>query len=188
MKPTTNLKRRDFLTLGGIATALPITLPLVAFTKQINSVNEGRRVVTGINGSGKSIIVNDGFVPENARWSEPNIRRSGSDLWIGHQVPVDLNDNTDPIIGYSSTTEPPQGGVTVRIVTWEPGFSYPFHSTATIDFIFVISGKLELLLDEGSTIVAPGDTVIQRGTNHGWRVAGDEPCTVAAVLLSALKE
>ena len=146
MKPTTKLKRREFLTLGGIATALPFTLPLVAFTKQTNSVNEGRRVVTGLKSSGKSIIVSDGLVPENARNPEPKTSNSYSDLWIEHQVPVDLNDNKDPLIGYSVTTEPPQGGVTARIVTWEPGFSYPTHRTETIDFIFVISGKLELVL------------------------------------------
>lgn len=188
MKTTANLKRRDFLTKGGLAAMLPFTMPLVGFSNQSDSIREGRRVVTGLNSSGKSIVVSDGLVPENARSSGPKTGNSFSDLWIEEQVPVDLNGDTEPLIGYSVKTEPSQGGVTARIVTWEPGFSYPMHKTATLDFIFVISGQLELILEEGATIIAPGDAVIQRGTNHGWRVVGDEPCTVAAILLSALKE
>jgi len=187
MNTKTSLKRRDFLTKGGFAAILPFTIPLVGFSNQSNSIREGRRVVTGLNSSGKSIIISDGLVPENARSSGPKSRNSFSDLWIEHQVPVDLNGETEPLIGYSIKTEPSQGGVTARILTWQPGFSYPMHKTATLDFIFVISGQLELILEEGSTIIAPGDAVIQRGTNHGWRVVGDEPCTAVAILLSALK-
>ena len=71
------------------------------------------------------------------------------------------------------------------MITWEPGLSYPIHRTATIDFIFIVSGQLELILEEGSTVLNPGDCVIQRGTNHGWRVVGGEPCTFTAVMLSA---
>lgn len=188
MKTTTSLKRRDFLTIGGFAAFLPFTMPIVDFSTQTTSIKEGRRVVTGINSSGKSTIVSDGIVPENARSLALTTGNSFSDLWIENQVPVDLNDNIESLIGYKQKTEPPQGGVTARIVTWQPGFSYPIHRTATLDFIFVISGKLELILEDGSTIVAPGDSVIQRGTLHGWRVVGDEPCTVAAILLSAVKK
>ena len=188
MKSISNFKRRDFLTCMGFASALPIMLPLEAFATQTNTVVAGRRVVTGLNSSGKSIILSDGLVPENARGSDLKEGTSFSDLWIEQQVPVDLKDNVDHLIGYSPTTEPPPGGVTARIITWREGFSYPSHSTETLDFIFVISGKLELILDEGSTIVAPGDSVVQRGTNHGWRVVGDSPCIVVAVLLSALKK
>jgi len=184
MKIKSNFKRRDFLTLGGIAFFLPMTSPLKAFTSELSGINVGRRVVTGLNSEGKSIIVSDGFVPDNARWTDPEIG-SGNNLWIENQVPVDLNDKTDPIIGYSPTIEPPLGGVKVAIGTWIPGFIVPKHSTATIDFVFIISGKLEMILDDGSTILAPGDTVIQRGTNHGFRVVGDEPCTLAALLVSA---
>jgi naringenin degradation protein FdeH len=71
------------------------------------------------------------------------------------------------------------------IFTWQPGFSFPMHRTATVDFVIVVSGRLELLLESGSTIVGRGDCVVQRGTRHGWRVVGNEPCTVAAIAVGA---
>lgn len=188
MKTIVNLKRRTFLTRMGIVSALPVMLPLESIAMQTKTVVAGRRVITGLNDSGKSIILSDGPVPENARSSDPNENSSYSELWIERQVPVLLNDFKDPLIGYSPTTEPPQGGVAARILTWGPGFSYPPHATLTLDLIFVISGKLEIKLDEGSAIISPGDTLIQRGTHHGWQVIGDDPCTFVAVLLSAVKK
>ena len=59
------------------------------------------------------------------------------------------------------------------------------HQTDTLDFLFVISGQIELILEEGSTVLESGDCLVQRGTNHAWRVVGDESCTFAVVLLSA---
>ena len=62
------------------------------------------------------------------------------------------------------------------------------HHSDTIDIVFVISGQVELILDEESTVLRSGDTVVQRGTNHGWRVAGSEPCTFAGVLIDAASQ
>ena len=38
----------------------------------------GRRVVTGVNPSGKSVIASDGFVPKDATFSEAAYSRSGT--------------------------------------------------------------------------------------------------------------
>jgi mannose-6-phosphate isomerase-like protein (cupin superfamily) len=132
------------------------------------------------------MVVSDGPVPEAARFTIP-AQAQGCDVWIEESVPVDLKATDDPIAGYSIQSWPPPGGVIARMITWEPGFSFPMHRSDTIDILFVISGQLELQLDEGSTVLRSGDCVVQRGTNHGWRVVGDEPCTFAGVLLSAEK-
>jgi uncharacterized cupin superfamily protein len=50
-----------------------------------------------------------------------------------------------------------------------------FHRTNTVDYVFVLDGPVELVLDEGSVVVAPGDCVVQRATNHAWRNHGDAP-------------
>jgi mannose-6-phosphate isomerase-like protein (cupin superfamily) len=142
-----------------------------------------RRVVTGVNAAGKSIVVSDGPVPPEGAWASTGA--DGADLWLLNRVPVDLSDANDPIAGYRGQEWPPAGGAIARIGTWPPGFAYRMHRSATIDFVFIISGRLELLLDDGSVTVGVGDCVVQRGTNHGWRVVGDEPCTFAAVLLAA---
>ena len=145
----------------------------------------GRRVVTGINESGKSIIVTDGSVPENATWFHPESVAQGGDLWIEKNVPVDLTNQSDPMTDYTLQDWPPPGGVIVRMATWQPGFSFPMHRSNTIDFLTIFSGQVELILEDGSTILQSGDTVIQRGTKHAWRVVGNEPCTLWAVLIDA---
>jgi quercetin dioxygenase-like cupin family protein len=143
-----------------------------------------RRIVTGVNARGRSVVVSDSFVPESATSSSPG-KSLSSDLWVLKHVPVSLSDTADPVVGYTRQSWPPSGGVIARVITWQPGVSFPSHRSATVDFIFVISGRLELVLEEGSVILQPGDSAVQRGTEHGWRVAGEEACTFAAVLIDA---
>ena len=58
------------------------------------------------------------------------------------------------------------------------------HTTATIDYEFVVSGRCVLELDDGeSREVGPGDTVIQNGTRHAWRNPYEEPCVMVVALV-----
>jgi mannose-6-phosphate isomerase-like protein (cupin superfamily) len=60
------------------------------------------------------------------------------------------------------------------------------HTTATIDFEYVVSGRVVLELDDGATReLGPGDTVVQNGTRHAWRNPFDEPCVMVVVLIGA---
>jgi mannose-6-phosphate isomerase-like protein (cupin superfamily) len=60
------------------------------------------------------------------------------------------------------------------------------HTTATIDYEFIISGRCVLELDDGATRqLGPGDTVIQNGTRHAWRNPYDEPCVIVVAIIGA---
>lgn len=60
------------------------------------------------------------------------------------------------------------------------------HTTASIDYEYVVSGRCVLELDDGeSRELGPGDTVIQNGTRHAWRNPFDEPCLMVVVLIGA---
>lgn len=60
------------------------------------------------------------------------------------------------------------------------------HTTATIDYEFVVSGSVVLELDDGARVeLHPGDTVVQNGTRHAWRNETDEPCVLVVVLVGA---
>ncbi len=60
------------------------------------------------------------------------------------------------------------------------------HTTATIDFEYVVSGRCILELDDGATReVGPGDVVVQNGTRHAWRNPFDEACVMVVVLIGA---
>jgi naringenin degradation protein FdeH len=59
------------------------------------------------------------------------------------------------------------------------------HTTKTIDYVILLSGRVTLLLDKGEVDLKPFDVVVQRGTNHGWVNRGTEPALFAAVLIDA---
>ena len=60
------------------------------------------------------------------------------------------------------------------------------HTTATVDYEFVVSGRVVLELDDGATReLHAGDTVIQNGTRHAWRNPFDETALMVVVLIGA---
>ena len=163
------------------------TTVLKATSYSFDSIPKGRRVVTGFNANGKSVITMDGLPPNAAVWYRPSMG-NGYQAWLLYAVPTNLKDTSEPMKNGYHNTEPPKGGVVVRMTTWFPGVKYPMHQTNTIDFGIVISGNLQLGLETDSTILGPGDLVVQRGTPHSWSVVGDKPCTIAFVLVDAKKE
>lgn len=60
------------------------------------------------------------------------------------------------------------------------------HTTATVDYEFVVSGRVILELDDGATKeLKAGDTVVRNGTRHAWRNPFDETCLLVVVLVAA---
>ncbi len=57
------------------------------------------------------------------------------------------------------------------------------HKTETIDYGIVIEGEIVLIMDEGETVCRAGDTIIQRGTNHGWANRSERNCRIVFVLV-----
>ncbi|HTU99628.1 MAG TPA: cupin domain-containing protein [Luteitalea sp.] len=58
------------------------------------------------------------------------------------------------------------------------------HTSDTIDFEYVISGEVDLELDNGETVhLRAGDVLVQNGTRHSWHNHGAEPCVVVACLI-----
>ncbi len=155
-----------------------------------------RRVVTGLDASGKSTITSDGPVPKAGQVTFPPeaIAKAPflqhvsvvNGLWGGTRVPVDLFDVTDPVeAGLGDEDGAPKNGFVGAIMRYEPGLEFPMHATRSLDLVFVLAGRLELRVETGTTVVEAGDVVIQRGTMHSWKVIGDEPAVIAGVLLDA---
>ena len=58
------------------------------------------------------------------------------------------------------------------------------HTTRTVDYGIVLSGEVYLLLDDGVEVRMPAGTcVVQNGTRHGWQNRGDVRAYVAFVVL-----
>jgi quercetin dioxygenase-like cupin family protein len=72
------------------------------------------------------------------------------------------------------------------VVQYQPGVSPRNHRTDSIDCAVVMSGSIEMELDDGVTVkLKAGDLLVQRGTIHNWVNHGPEVCTIAFVLISA---
>ncbi|HRO02083.1 MAG TPA: hypothetical protein PLS69_00545 [Terricaulis sp.] len=56
------------------------------------------------------------------------------------------------------------------------------HQTETLDIICLIQGEATLVLDNEERRLKPGNIVIQRGTSHGWTAHGG-PALFLAVLI-----
>jgi len=164
-----------------------------------------RRVVTGHDENGTAIIARDGMA-ENIRIRAANGLTSTL-LWAEDATPSDNSGNVDKAdreIGVA----PPDGGSVFRIVEFTPddmsvsnaemkkelGLDpdsggperHPgMHETRSVDYGIVISGEIDMLVDEDEVHLKAGDVIVQRGTNHAWANRGTEPCRIAFVLIDA---
>ena len=59
------------------------------------------------------------------------------------------------------------------------------HRTKSIDYAVVISGEIDMLLDDSEVHLKAGDVLVQRGTNHAWVNRAKEDCRIAFVLIDA---
>ena len=59
------------------------------------------------------------------------------------------------------------------------------HRTRSIDYAVVLSGEIDMLLDDSEVHLKAGDVLVQQGTVHAWVNNGSEPCRIAFVLIDA---
>jgi quercetin dioxygenase-like cupin family protein len=139
-----------------------------------------RRIVTGHDASGKSVVLSDG--------PNPKMLDIGSaafhEVWITDQTPAPIAADEAEPTDRPVRTPPPANGVTVRFTEMAPGAEAPMHRTESVDVGVVLEGETWLLLDDGSeTLVKPGDAVVQRGTNHAWANRSDKPVRMVFVMI-----
>jgi len=62
------------------------------------------------------------------------------------------------------------------------------HRTRSIDYAIVMSGEIDMLLDDSEFHLKTGDVLVQQSTNHAWVNCGSEPCRIAFVLIDAKQD
>jgi mannose-6-phosphate isomerase-like protein (cupin superfamily) len=174
-----------------------------------------RRIVTGHDAQGRSIVLSDAPSPHLL---ENPVRpgRGLTDLWRTEAVPASNTGSADAA-ATAITLNPPAGGAVFRFFQINPlsaeadlspeererryaeafrrmGAAHDrvdtrrhpgMHRTQTVDYIVLLSGEVTLILDEGEVDLKPMDVVVQRGTNHAWENRGSEPAVLAGVLVAA---
>lgn len=163
-----------------------------------------RRLVTGHSPAGKAVVASDATV-------EPFAIGDGGAyhvLW-GSDAPARFPDDGAPPAW--SAPFPPVGGHRFLLMTIPPGSAHDaggdalaeqlasslgdvmekdepgMHKTATIDYEYVLTGRIGLELDDGrEVLLGPGDCVVQNGTRHRWHNRGTEPATMVVVIIGAV--
>ena len=169
-----------------------------------------RRVVTGHDEEGKSIVVLDG----------PPAKSIGEDvgglfeLWNTDGNLINTKDRIDRADD-EILLSPPKNGSKFRYFQINPtpegvpmdvlqnmaadafekiGASHhridtskhpAMHKTDTIDYIILLEGDVTLILDKEEVDIKPHDVVVQRGTNHAWVNNGNNPALLIAVLIDS---
>ena len=168
-----------------------------------------RRVVTGLDSSGKSTVVSDDLA--TVRVATPGF--TVSDIWRIESLPVELL-SEDATTG-KVLLDPPKAGFVYRITTFPPDSEWDaaadygaalaemggadaltesdsddgagLHQTDTVDIVTILSGELYAVTETGETLLRPGDSLVQRGTVHTWSNRGSVPCTKVALQIGGLR-
>lgn len=167
-----------------------------------------RRVITGHDAAGQSIVIND--APPSRVYR--NLGQEGLvffEVWNTQETPARIDRASGEPHEAKLSLSPPKGGTRIRVleipveheaaqnldtvfenigakdahVGLKGGSHASFHRTQTIDYGIVLEGEITLLLDRGETTLKAGDICIQRGTNHGWINRGSKPCRIAFILV-----
>ncbi len=169
-----------------------------------------RRLVTGVDDSGRSCIVEDGVSPALLTIEGMTGYRNNN-LWrtLGPTSPVHAPDS---VLDHAGVLPPP-GGTILRVIDIPPNsdnraemaeklgalFSSMFpdaehrpddrdpgmHMTKTVDYAILLSGELVAIMDNGEAVMRAGDVLIQRGTNHGWANRSNAIARIAFILVDA---
>jgi len=139
-----------------------------------------RRVITGHDASGKAIVTID-EVSTNLTSGRPGA--TACNVWTTEGFPVDNDGSSDQGARKVGTTL--ENGAIFRVIEFAPGVARRMHRTDSIDYIVVISGEIDMELDDSTVHLAAGDVMVQRGTIHNWVNRGTAPCVLAVVLVAA---
>jgi quercetin dioxygenase-like cupin family protein len=163
-----------------------------------------RRVVTGHDASGKAVVLMDSTAPNQ------KVRQTGlvsTLLWVTDETPAGISGNTDRAAREIGVPPPPNGSI-LRVVDFPPEAAggtkvenaailkemgvaagnalvrhAHMHRTRSVDYAIVLSGEIDMLLDESEVHLKAGDILVQQGTNHAWVNNGSRVCRIAFVLI-----
>jgi mannose-6-phosphate isomerase-like protein (cupin superfamily) len=148
-----------------------------------------RRIVTGHDANGKSVVLSEGSPPQHHPMQGPAVGADFFEMW-STSLPV-------PQLTSVEAREPnereftimPATGHLLRIIDIYPpkdgGKRTVMHRTQTLDYVVVIEGEVVLVLDDSEVTLEKGDVVVQRGTNHAWENRSDEMARMAFFHINA---
>jgi mannose-6-phosphate isomerase-like protein (cupin superfamily) len=146
-------------------------------------MTQPRRVVTGHDANGKSVVLSDGTPPQHHPMRGKEVGADFYEMWNTTQVVPQLTSVEDREPSERDFTIMPVAGHLLRIIDIYPpkdgGKRTVMHRTRTLDYVVVIEGEVVLLLDDSEVTLKKGDVVVQRGTDHAWENRSDKTARMA---------
>jgi quercetin dioxygenase-like cupin family protein len=141
-----------------------------------------RRVVTGHDEQGNAVVKIDEVI---SHWRDGRPGARVCNVWTTDTMPADNSGDADGGKREGKFTMIHNGSV-FRILEFKPGLEARMHRTDSIDYIVVMSGEIDMELDNGVEVhIKAGDVMVQRGTVHNWINRGTESCVLAVILIHA---
>ena len=173
------------------------SIVIVVLSFSTAAASDIRRVVTGLDATNKAVVIFD----SRQTLGPGPYGITSLNLWITDSYPPGVSFKDDPAtkpIGIS----PPDNGTKFRVVEFPPSFlqkavgerapnkglpvTHPLmHRTWSVDYAVVLSGEIDMTLDDSVVHLKPGDVIIQQATNHAWINRGTQPCRILFVLMDA---
>ena len=160
---------------AGSAAGVPADGPTDPMSRKV------RRVVTGCDEDGRSVIVLDDNPPAISVGTGEDAR-TVVEVWS--TISTSASTLSDQKARSSVTTELGANATEIRVVEMPPGCRREIHRTDTVDYGLVLSGELYVVLECGEMLLRAGDIIVQRGTNHLWHNRSDAPTRIAFVNMS----
>ena len=148
-----------------------------------------RRIVTGHDASGKSVVVSDGTPPQGHPMRGAGVGADFTEIWSTVEAVPALTSQPDGEPALRPFTIMPATGHLIRIIDIYPahmgGHRTVMHRTRTLDYAVVIEGEVVLVLDDSEVVLGPGDVAVQRGTDHAWENRTDAVTRIAFFHIAA---
>jgi hypothetical protein len=144
-----------------------------------------RRVINGKTAEGNWGVLVDGEA--NAIESYP-IEDASFDIvhfWKAHALSLDATDQS-PGAKLADIFSLAPGSSSLFIESMPPTAAPSgWHRTNTIDYEYIISGRIDLMMEDGSAVtLEAGDVNIQLGGMHQWWNRYEEPCVLFIVMVA----
>jgi mannose-6-phosphate isomerase-like protein (cupin superfamily) len=165
-----------------------------------------RRVVTGLDEKNHSVVLFDTRMP--LKPVAPGI--VATNFWITDSYPPGLS--KEDLSARPIGVAPPDNGTKFRVVEFAPldqateakmppamlmkgitnapakgiPVTHPLmHRTRSLDYAIILSGEIDMMLDDTSVHLRQGDVIVQQATNHAWINRDTLPCRILFVLMDS---
>jgi mannose-6-phosphate isomerase-like protein (cupin superfamily) len=100
-------------------------------------------------------------------------------VWSGLRSPFRANNTGGADEGLRNVGTTLKNGTVFRIIEFAPGVAPRNHRTDSIDYAVVVSGEIDMEIQDSVVHRKAGDVLVQRGTIHNWANRGTKRCVMA---------